>query len=138
VSPNSLSHIYEAPHHAVQVAHDGRRFVWLAGGGTATRRFVQTGALNSRGVEITSGLSDRELLVVEGFSKVSEGMKLSVQLIQNDLAQIPEQYKAGIFILSDLLDAQNLLQRSRDQYVEAATEYCVKRAEYRQATGKRE
>jgi RND family efflux transporter MFP subunit len=79
-----------APHHAVQVAHDGRRFVWLAGGGTATRRFVQTGALNSRGVEITSGLSGGELLVVEGFSKVSEGMKLSVQHVQNDLAQISD------------------------------------------------
>jgi outer membrane protein TolC len=42
----------------------------------------------------------------------------------------------GISILSDLFDAQNLLQQSRDRYVEAATEYCVKLEEYEKATGR--
>jgi outer membrane protein TolC len=34
-----------------------------------------------------------------------------------------------------LLDAQNLLQQSRDQYTEALTAYYLKMAEYKQATG---
>jgi outer membrane protein TolC len=62
----------------------------------------------------------------------------SIAVAEANVRMSEDQYKAGISILSDLLDAQNLLQQSRDQYVEAATEYCVKRAEYRQATGKRE
>jgi outer membrane protein TolC len=55
----------------------------------------------------------------------------SVRLSENS-------YKAGISILSDLLDARNLLQQSRDRYVEAAAAYCLKRTEYRQATGQQE
>lgn len=65
-----------SPHRAVQVAHDGRHFVWLADGDKAKRRFVQTGALSTYGVEIIAGLQGGELLVVEGFSKVSEGMRV--------------------------------------------------------------
>jgi outer membrane protein TolC len=46
-----------------------------------------------------------------------------------------DHYKAGVSIQSDQLVAQNLLQQSRDQYVEAATGYCAKLAEYRQVAG---
>jgi RND family efflux transporter MFP subunit len=68
-----------APSRAIQVAHDGSRFVWLADGNTVKRRFVQTGVLGNQGVEIVSGLAVGELLVVEGFQKVSEGMRISVE-----------------------------------------------------------
>jgi outer membrane protein TolC len=46
-----------------------------------------------------------------------------------------DHYKAGVSILSDLLDAQNLLQQSRDQYAETVAIYCVKKAEYKRAMG---
>ncbi|MDR2385731.1 MAG: efflux RND transporter periplasmic adaptor subunit [Tannerella sp.] len=66
------------PYSAVQVTHDGRRFVWITDGNTVQRRFVETGALSSRGIEILSGLSAGDLLVVEGGAKVSEGMKVLI------------------------------------------------------------
>jgi outer membrane protein TolC len=59
----------------------------------------------------------------------------SIASAEENVRMSEDHYKAGVSILSDLLDAQNLLQQSRDQYVEAATGYCVKLAEYRKATG---
>jgi len=44
-------------------------------------------------------------------------------------------YQAGTCLLSDLLDAQNALQQTRDQRTEAITVYCLNLAKYRQATG---
>ena len=47
-----------------------------------------------------------------------------------------DYYKAGTVTLSDLLDAQSLLQQSRDQYTGDYTAYLIKRTEYLQATGR--
>ncbi|KAA6300780.1 MAG: Solvent efflux pump periplasmic linker SrpA [Candidatus Ordinivivax streblomastigis] len=65
------------PNRAVQVSHDGKRFVWLAENGTAKRRIVQTGTLSDYGVSIIDGLTIGEKLIVEGYQKVSEGMKIN-------------------------------------------------------------
>jgi outer membrane protein TolC len=46
-----------------------------------------------------------------------------------------DYYEAGTALLTDLLDAQNALQQTRDQRTEAVTSYCMKLARYRQATG---
>jgi hypothetical protein len=43
---------------------------------------------------------------------------------------IEDSYREGVSILSDLLDAQNLVQHSHDQYTEAVAGYYLKRAEY--------
>lgn len=72
----------------------------------------------------------------EAYQQVLLAQK-SIAVAEENFHMSENHYKAGISILSDLLDAQNLLQQSRDQYVEAATGYCVKLAEYRQATGER-
>ena len=45
-----------------------------------------------------------------------------------------DYYKAGISLLTDLLDAQSALQQTRDQHTEAITAFCIKLARYRQAT----
>jgi outer membrane protein TolC len=58
-----------------------------------------------------------------------------ISVAEENLRLSKNTYNAGVSILSDLLEAQSLLQ-SRDQYIEAATGYYVKLAEYRQATGK--
>jgi outer membrane protein TolC len=42
-----------------------------------------------------------------------------------------DHFNAGIITLSDLPEAQNLLQQSRDQYTEATGAYFVKRTEFR-------
>ena len=45
-----------------------------------------------------------------------------------------DYYEAGTTLLTDLLDAQNALQQTRDQRTEAITAFCVKLARYKQAT----
>jgi RND family efflux transporter MFP subunit len=67
------------PNQTVQVSHDGKYFVWIAGGDKATRRFVTVGGLTDYGVMITDGLSDGEYIISEGYAKVSEGMAISIQ-----------------------------------------------------------
>ncbi|MCL1934143.1 MAG: TolC family protein [Candidatus Azobacteroides sp.] len=62
--------------------------------------------------------------------------KKSILSAEENLKISRDNYNAGIIILSDLLEAQNLLQQSRDQYAEAVTEYFVNLAEYKNATGR--
>lgn len=45
-------------------------------------------------------------------------------------------YHAGTVAISDLLNAQSLLQQSRDQYTDDLTTYFIKRTRYLQATGR--
>jgi RND family efflux transporter MFP subunit len=66
------------PNRTVQIAADGRRYVWLAGNNTAKRRFVKTAGLTDSGIVVTEGLSPGDRLITEGFQKVSEGMKISI------------------------------------------------------------
>ena len=74
------------PNKSVQIAPDGRRFVWLCEasasssewpGYIAKRRFITTGALTDYGVTVVDGLSNGERLITEGYNKVSEGMKVT-------------------------------------------------------------
>jgi outer membrane protein TolC len=60
----------------------------------------------------------------------------SIAVAEENVRQNEERYRAGVSILSDLLDAQNLLQQSRDQYAGAVTGYFVKLSEYKKATGR--
>jgi outer membrane protein TolC len=56
----------------------------------------------------------------------------SITSAEENLHISQDNYNAGVTILSDLLDAQNLLQQSNDQYTEAVTECYLKMAEYKQ------
>ncbi len=47
-----------------------------------------------------------------------------------------DQYKNGLSILSDLIDAQSLLQKSRDQHTEAFTGFLIARYLYLRETGR--
>ena len=66
------------PNSAVQISADGKRYVWLAKENIANRHFVKTGNLTDSGIAITEGLSAGDKLIVEGFQKLSEGMKIVV------------------------------------------------------------
>ena len=46
-----------------------------------------------------------------------------------------DYYEAGTGLLTELLDAQNTLQQTRDQHTEAVTVFCLKLARYKHATG---
>jgi len=62
-------------------------------------------------------------------------VKKSIFSAEQNLKVSADNYNAGVSTLSDLLEAQNLLQQSRDQHTEALTDYFVKLAEYRSVRG---
>ena len=66
------------PSSAVQISADGRQYVWLAEGNLACRRYIKTGNLADSGIAVANGLAAGDNLIVEGFQKVSEGMKISI------------------------------------------------------------
>ena len=61
--------------------------------------------------------------------------KKSITVAEENLRMSENSYNAGVSILSDLLDAQNLLQQARDQHTEAATQYYLKLAEWKKVRG---
>jgi outer membrane protein TolC len=74
--------------------------------------------------QVTNELNEaykQVLLAQKSIASAEENLKIS-----------EDNYNAGVTILSDLLDAQNLLQQSNDQYTEAVTGYYFKMAEYKQ------
>ncbi len=64
-------------------------------------------------------------IAIESITQSEENLRLNT-----------DYYKAGTATISDLLDAQTLYQQSHDKYVEAYTQYEVKKREYLQATGR--
>ncbi|MDR1501623.1 MAG: TolC family protein [Prevotella sp.] len=62
--------------------------------------------------------------------------KESIDQSNENLRLNNDYYKVGMVALTDLLDAQTLLQQSRDNYVEAYSKYQKKRSEYFQVTGR--
>jgi RND family efflux transporter MFP subunit len=64
------------PNRTIQIAADGKKYVWLADGNIARRQFVKIGGLNDNGIVVVEGLSAGDKLIVEGFQKVSEGMNI--------------------------------------------------------------
>ena len=75
--PNNTESII-IPNRTVQVSHDNRQFVWLTDGEIANRRFITVGSLSNLGVIVENGLSEGDKLIVEGYQKVSEGMKINI------------------------------------------------------------
>lgn len=66
------------PNKAVQSTPEGQRFVWLADGTVARRRFITIGSLTDYGVTAETGLSEGDKVITEGYNKISEGMQISV------------------------------------------------------------
>ena len=75
---DSLATQFVLPNKSVQVAPDGKHFVWLTDGATAKRTFVTVGRLTDHGITVNNGLREGDRVITEGFNKVSEGMKVSV------------------------------------------------------------
>lgn len=65
------------PNKSVNISSDGQSFVWLAINNIATRKFITTGALTDYGVVVKEGLDIGDKLIIEGTSKISEGMQIS-------------------------------------------------------------
>jgi outer membrane protein TolC len=65
------------------------------------------------------------LLANESVSEATENLRLN-----------QDYFKAGTVSLTDLLDAESLLQQSCDQDTESNSDYQIKRSKYLQVTGR--
>lgn len=70
---------FKVPVNAVQLSNDGSKFVWVVEDGKSTRKIVEVGDLIDNHVIITSGIKENEKIIVNGFTKVSEGSKVKIQ-----------------------------------------------------------
>ena len=70
---NGIAASTVVPAVAVVADPEGGRFVWIFADGAAHRRAVETGELTSAGIEIKSGLSAGEHLIIRGMHQLSEG-----------------------------------------------------------------
>ena len=73
--------------------------------------------------------------LVEAYGQVKIARE-SVEKSEENMRIHTDAYHAGTIAISEWLDAQTLLQQSRDQYTEEVTGYLTKRARYLQATGR--
>ena len=64
------------PANAILINQNGK-FVWVEENGIATRRYVQISGYAGTGVVISEGLRKGDHVIVEGYQKVSEGMRVS-------------------------------------------------------------
>jgi RND family efflux transporter MFP subunit len=64
------------PANAILINQDGK-FVWVAENGRATRRKITLAGYSGNGVIVSEGLKTGDVVIVEGYQKVSEGMKVT-------------------------------------------------------------
>ena len=88
-------------------------------------------ALEMMQVEITQCWNELR----EAYDQIGLAEK-SIASATENLRLNGDYFKAGTVSLSDLLDAQTLLQQSRDQLTEAQADYQVKLSKYRLVTGR--
>jgi RND family efflux transporter MFP subunit len=70
------------PANAILINNEGK-FVWVVDGGRATRRQVILNGYSGRGVIVSEGLQAGDSIIVEGYQKVSEGMKVNGIITQD-------------------------------------------------------
>lgn len=67
------------PNSVIQIEHTGKRFVWVASKGMATRCYVETGEMTNNGVVVSGQFPVGSKIIVEGMQKISEGMKIEIK-----------------------------------------------------------
>jgi hypothetical protein len=60
----------------------GSNFVWVITDGKATRRQIELGVRTPGFVEVTSGVEDKEQVVVGGQERLSEGAPVAATMVQ--------------------------------------------------------
>lgn len=73
------------PSSVLQTGSEGR-YLWIVRGGAVCRQYVLVGPFSGKGVLITSGLEDGDMVIVKGYQKVSSGMAVDAQMA--DLAEV--------------------------------------------------
>ncbi|WP_342988628.1 MULTISPECIES: TolC family protein [Bacteroides] len=92
--------------------------------------------------ERQNNIERMEVQVEQTWNELQEAYK-QILLAQRSIASAAENmrmnqdfFKAGTVTLTDVLDAQTLLQQSNDQFIEACTEYQLKLTEYKICTNR--
>ena len=67
------------PANAMLINAEGK-FVWVQEQGRATRRSITLGGYSGKGVIVSHGLQSGDSIIVEGYQKVSEGMRVNGKL----------------------------------------------------------
>lgn len=67
------------PANAILINQEGK-FVWVAENGRATRRKITLAGYSGNGVIVSEGLKTGDVVIVEGYQKVSEGMRVETSL----------------------------------------------------------
>jgi RND family efflux transporter MFP subunit len=67
------------PNRAIQIAPDGKKYVWLSDNDLARRQFITTGDLTNSGIVVSEGLSIGDKIIIEGFQKISEGTLIRIK-----------------------------------------------------------
>jgi outer membrane protein TolC len=111
---------------------------WWGGSHAIKRRKLELQQAENTKEESSALLFQQIQNLQNGLNEAYQQILLSQKSIASAEANLKvsqDNFNAGITTLSDLLEAQNLLQQSRDQYTEVATGYFLKLSEYKQATG---
>ena len=73
---NEVNKCIVIPANAVLINSEGK-FVWVEENGQATRRSIMISGYSGEGVVVSQGLYTGDKVIVEGYQKISEGMKVS-------------------------------------------------------------
>ncbi|MDD4848281.1 MAG: efflux RND transporter periplasmic adaptor subunit, partial [Bacteroidales bacterium] len=73
------SSAFVIPNEAVQLSYSGERFVWVVDEDVAKRKFIKISDLTKNGVVVSEGLLKGDRVIIAGYHKVSEGMKISIK-----------------------------------------------------------
>ncbi len=71
--------IFMLPVHLIQMDENNGCFVWINKDGKAKRRRIVTGRLEKKGIQVISGLTAGDEIIVEGQQKISEGMDITLK-----------------------------------------------------------
>ena len=71
------------PANAVLINNDGK-FVWVAKDGRATRQSITISGYSGTGVVVSEGLHSGDIVIVEGYQKISEGMKVECGMMNDE------------------------------------------------------
>ncbi len=71
------------PANSVLINNAGK-FVWVAKEGRATRQSITISGYSGTGVVVSEGLHSGDIVIVEGYQKVSEGMKVECRMMNDE------------------------------------------------------
>ena len=83
LSDSSIVSECVVPASVVLLNNDNSKFVWIDSLGEARKRNISIGGYSGNGVLVSEGLSAGDKVIVKGYQKISTGMKIKSQIVEN-------------------------------------------------------